>query len=89
MLESQEFRKSLIYGAGMCGISYRWARAGGRAVDLGGPSVYHVGPKFEIKHKSRCIQKSKLVNWGGQACRLGGQDPPGPPWLRPCGVPYK
>ena len=25
------------------------------------------GTKFEIKHKSRCLQKSKLVNWGGQA----------------------
>ena len=37
-------------------------------------------PKFEIKHKSRCLQKSKLVNWGGggvgQACQLGGQPPP-------------
>ena len=33
-------------------------RAGGRAVDLG-------GPKFEIKHKSRCLQKSrpKRVDW--------------------------
>ena len=33
-------------------------RAGGRAVDLG-------GPKFEIKYRSRCLQKSKLVDWGG------------------------
>ena len=41
-------------------------RAGGRAVDLG-------GPKFENKHKSCCRQKSKLVTWGGQACRLRGQ----------------
>ena len=23
-------------------------------------------PKFEIKHKSRCLQKIKLVNWGGK-----------------------
>ena len=37
--------------------------AGARAVDLGGPSVYQGGKaKFEIKHKSRCLQKSKRVN---------------------------
>ena len=50
-------------------------RAGARAVDLGGPSVYQGGPKFKIKHKSRCFQKRKLViggggkhvDWGGQA----------------------
>ena len=47
------------------------SRAGARAVDLGGPSVYQGGPKFEIKHKSRCLQKSKLVNWGGQALGTG------------------
>ena len=41
-------------------------RAGGRAVDLGRPSGYHGGPKFEIKHKSRCLQKSKLVDWGAK-----------------------
>ena len=39
-------------------------RAGGRAVDVGGPSVYQRGAKFKIKHKSRCLQKSKLFNWG-------------------------
>ena len=50
-------------------------RAGTRAVDLGGPSVYQGGPKFEIKQKSRCLQKSKLVNWRGQAFRLGRQAP--------------
>ena len=45
-------------------------RAGGRAVDLG-------GPKFKIKLRSRCLQKSKLVDWGGgQACRLGKPGPP-------------
>ena len=52
-----------------------------RGVDLGGPSVYQGGPKFEIKHSSRCLQKKKLVKWRGQACRLGGQ---APPWRRPC-----
>ena len=53
---------------GFCSL---WlGRAGGRAVDLG-------GPKFEIKRKSRCLQKSKLVNWGSQACRLGGAGSPG------------
>ena len=48
------------------------SRAGARAVDLGGPSSQFRGArgtKFEIKHKSRCLEKSKLVNWGGgQAC---------------------
>ena len=53
-------------------------RADARAVDLGGPSVYHGGPKFEIKYKSSSLQKIKLVNWGGQACRLGRPGPPGP-----------
>ena len=47
-------------------------RVGGRAVDLG-------GPKFEIKHRSRCLQKSKLIDWRGQACRLGEPAPPPPP----------
>ena len=54
------------------------ARAGGRAVDLGGANVYQGGPKFEIKHNSRCLQKSKLVNWGGASMSIGG---PGPPAL--------
>ena len=47
------------------------AEPGGRAVDLGGGGarVYQGGPKFEIKHKNRCLQQSKLVDWGGQACR--------------------
>ena len=35
---------------------------GSRAVNLGGPSVYQGEPKFDIKHKSRCLQKSMLVN---------------------------
>ena len=40
------------------------------------------GPKFEIKqHRSRCLLKSKLVDWGGEACRLGKPDPP---WRWPC-----
>ena len=40
-------------------------RDSGRVVDLG-PSVYQGGPKFEIKHKSRCLQRSKLVNRGSK-----------------------
>ena len=54
----------------------------------GGPSVYQggEGAKFEIKHKSRCLQKSKLVNCGGQACRLEGPGPSGLTWRRPCSV---
>ena len=35
-------------------------RAGARAVDLGEPSVYQGRPNFEIRHKSRCLQKSNL-----------------------------
>ena len=58
----------------------RESRADGRAVDLGGQSVYQEGPKFEIKHKSRCLQKSKLVNWmRGQECRLEEPGPSCPP----------
>ena len=59
------------------------ARAGGRVVDLGGPSVYRGGgggTKFEIKHKSRCLQKSKLVDWGGASMSIGRGRPP---WRRP------
>ena len=43
-------------------------RAGARAVDLVGPSVYQRRPKFGIightKHKSRSLQKSKRVDRG-------------------------
>ena len=51
--------------------------AGARAVDLGGPSVYQGGPKFEIKDKSRSFQKSKLVNWGGKHVDWEGLAPLG------------
>ena len=47
------------------------ARAGARAVNLGGPNVYQGGPKFEIKHKVAVFKRESLWN-GGQACRLGG-----------------
>ena len=30
--------------------------------------------KFKIKHKNRCLQKSKLVDWGAKR-RLGGRPP--------------
>ena len=52
-------------------------RAGARAVDLGGPNVYQEGPKFEIKHKNRCLPKRKLVGWGSQALLV-------PSWRRAC-----
>ena len=43
-------------------------RAGGRAVDFRGPSVYQGGGQSS---KSRCLQKSKLVNWGSkQGCEF-------------------
>ena len=50
-------------------------RAGGRAADSGGPSVYQGRPKFEMKHKSRCLQRSrpKYVNWAGKHVGWGGQ----------------
>ena len=47
---------------------------------LRGPSVCHGGPKFKIKHKSRCLEKIKLVNWGAKHVDWGGQ---APPWRRP------
>ena len=57
----------------------RWTpplRAGARAVNLVGPSVYQGGPKFEIKRKRRCLQKIKLVNWGVKHVDWGAW----PPW---------
>ena len=56
-------------------------RAGARAVDLKGPSVDQGGPKFEIKHKSRCFPKSKLAEWGGPSVLIGGAWPPLAPAL--------
>ena len=58
-----------------------YIKAGGRAVDLGGPSVYQGGAESKLKHKSRCLPKSELVDWVGQACQLEG---PGFPWRQPC-----
>ena len=29
-------------------------------------------PKFKIKRKSRCLQKSKLVDWEGASISIGG-----------------
>ena len=57
-------------------VIYSVNRAGARAVDLGGPSVYQGGPKFEINHKSHCFQKSKLVDWGGPSMSIGGPGSP-------------
>ena len=39
-------------------------------MNLGGSSVYQGGPKFKIENKNRCLQKSKLVDWRGQASLL-------------------
>ena len=41
-----------------------------------GQAFIRKGKKFEIKHKSRCFQKSKLFDWGTR--------PPSPPWRRLC-----
>ena len=48
-------------------------RAGARAVDLGEPSVYQGGPKFEMIHKSHCSRRSKLVDWGAKHVDWGGK----------------
>ena len=52
-------------------------RAGARVVDLGRPSVYQEGTKFEIKHKSRCLRKKKRVHWGTRHVDWEGQAPLG------------
>ena len=39
------------------------------------------GLNFKIKHSSRFLLKSKFVDWGGQACRLGWEGPPVAPVL--------
>ena len=36
------------------------------------------GPKFEIKHKSRCLQNSKLVDWGTKHVGWGSAPPLAP-----------
>ena len=48
--------------------------------DLGGPGVYQRGPKFEIKHKSRRLQRVSLLIGGGGGKHVDwkGQAPPGP-----------
>ena len=46
-------------------VSNRFTQSRRQSCRFRGASVYHQGgPKFEIKHKSRCVQKSKLVDWG-------------------------
>ena len=47
------------------------------------------GAKFKIKHKSRCLQKSKLVDWGAQARRFGVARPPAPPGAGPESTPSR
>ena len=58
-------------------------RAGARAVVLGGPSTYQGGggAKFEIKYKSRSLQKSKLVNRGAKHVDWGARPPLAPALL--------
>ena len=44
-------------------------------------SIFGGGQSLKGKHKSRCLQKGKFVNWGGggaQACRLGRTGLSGP-----------
>ena len=60
-LYQQDVKESRPLKVASCILS---TRAGARAVYLGGPSIYQGGAKFEIKHKSRCLKKCKLVSWG-------------------------
>ena len=54
-------------------------RAGGRAVDLGGPSVYEGGQNWKLSTKAAVFERvSFLIGGGGQACRLGEPSPPAP-----------
>ena len=52
-------------------------KAGGRAVDLEGPSVFQGGggAKFEIKHKSRCLERISLLIGGAKHVDREGQGP--------------
>ena len=42
-------------------------KAGGRAFDLGGPSVYQGDQSLKLSTKAVVFKKSKLVNKGGSA----------------------
>ena len=57
-------------------------RAGARAVDLGGPSVYQGGPKGEIKHKATAFKKVNLLIGGTKHVDWGVRPPASPPWRR-------
>ena len=67
---AETFLLTLLIFHGSKIVTKRCARAGGRAVDLG-------GPKFEIKYISRCLQTSKLFDWGASLSIGGGQAPLG------------
>ena len=49
-------------------------RAGGRAVDLEGPSVYKEGQSLKLSAKAAVFKRVSLLI-GGQAYRLGGPGP--------------
>ena len=56
-------------------VTLTYNRSGGRAVDLGGPSVCKGGggTKIEIKHNSRFLQKNCLsLLIGGPSMSVGG-----------------
>ena len=56
-------------------VIYSVNRAGARAVDLGGPSVYQGGQSLKLITKAS-FQKSKLVDWGGPSMSIGGPGSP-------------
>ena len=49
-------------------FSWKWKilHAGARVVDLGGPSVYQGGPKFEIKPKTAVLERVSLLIEGAK-----------------------
>ena len=74
------------------GICRGPTRAGGRAVDLGGPSVYQGSQSLKLSTKAAVFKRVSLLIGRGKACRLGSQAPlfsPLVPVLGPIVLLYK
>ena len=61
-------------------------RAGGRAVDLGGPSVNQGGQSLKLITETVVFKQVSLLI-GGPSMSVWGLDPPAPHWCRPCCTP--
>ena len=57
-------------------------RAGARAVNLRGPSVYKRGQSLKLSTKAAVFKRASFLIGGGGAKNVDWND--GPPWLRPC-----